>query len=171
MNSPCGRRLTRGPPFCRRKQSKQNCKLRRAFLENDFWAFLHVLHPQTENRIIFKKKLCWSQPHKYNSTHNTRTHTRTPPYPKTQQQLHSKSRNGTNNREWGEKICHEHWQELTETPLKTPAPKTEAGRSQPRIISYNKIFKNSLYRGLSSLIYTWSVNINLWQRNNKNIYV
>lgn len=38
--------------------------------------------------------------------------------------------------------------------LKDLSLQTEPGRSQPRLISYNKIFKNSLYRGLSSLIYT-----------------
>ena len=38
--------------------------------------------------------------------------------------------------------------------LKDSCPRTVRGRSQPRIISYNKIFKNSLYRGLSSLVYT-----------------
>lgn len=66
-------------------RSNQSRKLRRAFTKkNECGAFPYVLYAQNQNGLK-NKMLCWSQPHKYNST--SHTHTRTQSYPKTQQQL------------------------------------------------------------------------------------
>lgn len=96
-----------------------------------------------------KKKLCWSQPCKYNST----SHTHTQSYPKTQQQLQLETE-----QKWHQQQSvrgeNKSWTTTRTNSLKDSCPQTERGQSQPWIISYNKIFKNSLYRGLSSLIYT-----------------
>lgn len=145
-------------------RSNQSCKLRPALIGNDFWAFPYVLYAQTESK--------WdSSQIKFTHTH-TQTHARSHIPKHSSNYTSRQSRNGTNNRVWQEKKQDmNNEKNLKRNCCKDSCLKTETRQSQPRIISYNKIFKNSLYRGLSSLIYTWSVNINLWQRNNKKIYV
>lgn len=89
---------------------------------------------KTKNFIPIWQKIIPHHPHSHCHT-----------YPKTQQQSQTTDRaeNGTNNIVWEEKK-----KKKTSTrtnSLKDSCPQTLAGRSQPRIISYNKIFKNSLF--------------------------
>lgn len=109
---------------------------------------LHVLCRLNQSGIFLGggNIRCWSLSRKYNSTTHTHAHTRNHIPNHSSNYNYRQSRNGTNNRVWGEKT--------RTNSLKDSCPETETGQSQPWIISYNKIFKNSLYRGLSSLIYT-----------------
>lgn len=143
------REAHKGATFLQAEAIKAKPQTKKGFC----WVCPYVQHPQTEWKWDFFFLKSWSQPHKYiipQHTHtDTLTHTaisqNTAAIKLKEQKWHFKKIKNT--KKTGEKI---------KIPWKTPAlqKKKKKQGNHHLVISHNKIFKNSLYRGLSSVIIT-----------------